>query len=77
MTKPWPPEYNEDYFPAGDSAYWNRELETMDPEEREEKIILPKLKGQLAYAYEHSPFYQKKMGQRRRKARGYSIPGRF
>ena len=60
MTKQWPPDYDEDYFPAGDTAYWNREVETMDPAEREQRIILPKLQGQLAYAYDHSPFYKKK-----------------
>ena len=32
----------------------------MDPEEREEKIILPKLQAQLRYAYEKSPFYRGK-----------------
>ena len=32
----------------------------MDPEEREEKIILPKLQAQLRYAYENSPFYKRK-----------------
>jgi phenylacetate-CoA ligase len=32
----------------------------MDPEEREQAIILPKLKAQLEYAYENSAFYMKK-----------------
>jgi len=32
----------------------------MDPDEREEKIILPKLQAQLKYAYENSPFYKRK-----------------
>lgn len=35
-------------------------METMDPEEREQKVILPKLQAQLKYAYEKSPFYKKK-----------------
>jgi phenylacetate-CoA ligase len=32
----------------------------MDPEERETKVILPKLQSQLKYAYEKSPLYMKK-----------------
>jgi phenylacetate-CoA ligase len=32
----------------------------MDPEEREERVILPKLQAQLAYAYEYSHFYREK-----------------
>jgi hypothetical protein len=34
-------------------------METMDPEEREHKIILPKLQAQLKYAYEKSLLYKK------------------
>ena len=56
----WPPEYDLTYVPSPDSPYWNERLETMDPGEREEKVILPKLKAQLKYAYENSPFYRKK-----------------
>lgn len=56
----WPPQYSRFYFPSPDSKYWNKELETMDPEEREKKIILPKLQAQLRYAYEKSPLYRKK-----------------
>ena len=37
-------------------------METMDPEERAE-IIIAKLQGQAAYAYERSPFYQKRWGE--------------
>ena len=32
----------------------------MDPEEREQKVILPKLQSQLKYAYERSPLYNRK-----------------
>ena len=56
----WPPEYDRSYLPASDSEYWNAELETMDPDEREQTVILPKLQAQMAYAYAHSPFYRKK-----------------
>jgi len=58
--KEWPPKYDTTYLPPEGERYWDRRLETMDPEEREEKIILPKLQAQLAYAYENSPFYRKK-----------------
>ena len=59
----WPPVYDRSYVPSLDSKYWNQELETMNPEEREQKIILPKLQAQLKYAYENSPFYRKKWGK--------------
>jgi phenylacetate-CoA ligase len=60
MKTQWPPEYNPSYFPAPDEPYWNRAVETMDPGEREQRVILPKLLAQLTYAYENSPFYRKK-----------------
>jgi len=60
VSKEWPPEYDHSYMPSSDSAYWNRALETMDPVERERKVILPKLQAQLKYAYERSPFYKMK-----------------
>ncbi len=60
MLKDWPPEYDSSYMPAPDSGYWNEFLETMDPDEREETVILPKLQAQMRYAYTHSPFYRTK-----------------
>jgi len=60
MNKPWPPIYDRSYLPAADEPYWNRTAETMDPEEREVQIILPKLQAQLSYAYENSSFYRNK-----------------
>ena len=60
MSKLWPPIYDRSYLPAADEPYWNRTLETMDPEEREVQIILPKLQAQLSYAYENSSFYRNK-----------------
>ncbi|MCX5838092.1 MAG: phenylacetate--CoA ligase family protein, partial [Deltaproteobacteria bacterium] len=60
MKTQWPPVYDPSYFPAPDEPYWNRTLETMDPGEREQRVILPKLQVQLTYAYENSPFYRKK-----------------
>ncbi|MFH1059884.1 MAG: AMP-binding protein [Pseudomonadota bacterium] len=56
----WPPVYDPTYHPAPDEPYWNRAVETMDDQEREQTVILPKLKAQLDYCYKHSPFYKKK-----------------
>lgn len=56
----WPPVYDPNYHPAPDEPYWNRAVETMDDQEREETVILPKLKAQLDYCYKTSPFYKKK-----------------
>ncbi|MGD8974066.1 MAG: AMP-binding protein [Desulfobacterales bacterium] len=63
MSDKWPPEYNRDFFPPLDAKYWNPVVETMDPEERTRKIILPKLQALLKYAYDKSPFYRKKWDQ--------------
>ena len=60
MLKEWPPRYDPSYIPSPASNFWNKELETMDPEEREQKVILPKLQAQLKYAYEKSPLYRRK-----------------
>jgi phenylacetate-CoA ligase len=60
MKMQWPPVYDPSYVPAPDEPFWERKLETMDPGEREQRVILPKLRAQLTYAYENSPFYQKK-----------------
>jgi len=56
----WPRSYDRSYAPSPDSAYWNREVETMDPQERERRVILPKLRAQLTWAYEKSKFYRDK-----------------
>ena len=56
----WPPVYDASYHPQPDSPYWFVEIETMDPEQREQTIILPKLQQQLKYAYAHSGLYRKK-----------------
>ena len=60
MDKQWPPSYDRFYVPSREERYWNKELETMDPGKREEKVILPKLQSQMKYAYENSPFYKRK-----------------
>jgi len=56
----WPPAYDCAYTPSRDEHYWNKHIETMDSEEREQTVILPRLQAQLRYAYAHSAFYQKK-----------------
>lgn len=60
MHTPWPPSDDPNFCPEPREPYWNRHLETMDPEQRRQEIILPKLRQQLAYAYTHSPFYRRK-----------------
>ncbi|HSB07347.1 MAG TPA: AMP-binding protein [Thermodesulfobacteriota bacterium] len=60
MMKEWPPQYDRSYIPSPDSKFWFKDLETMDPEERERRVILPKLQAQLTYAYEKSLLYKKK-----------------
>lgn len=55
----WPPRYDASYRPAADEPYWNRRLETMDPDERN-RLILAKLKAQIAWCWERSPFYREK-----------------
>jgi phenylacetate-CoA ligase len=55
----WPPRYDDAYHPADDEPYWFRELETEAPEQRDQRI-LAKLRGQVAWAYERSPFYRQK-----------------
>ncbi len=60
MIEKWPPSYDATYVPKKDDPFWNRKLETMDPLEREETVIVPKLQAQLRYAYGHSPFYRNK-----------------
>jgi len=63
MMKAWPPEYDRSYLPSPKARFWFKDLETMDPQEREQKVILPKLRAQLKYAYQRSPLYKKKWDQ--------------
>ena len=63
MMKAWPPEYDRSYLPSPKARFWFKDLETMDPQEREQKVILPKLRAQLKYAYQRSPLYKKKWNQ--------------
>ncbi|MDZ7698774.1 MAG: phenylacetate--CoA ligase family protein [Deltaproteobacteria bacterium] len=63
MANAWPPQYDEAYRPAPDARYWREAEETMDPYEREETIILPKLQAQMKYAHDNSRFYREKWVQ--------------
>ena len=58
MTQQWPPNYDSGYIPDTNEEYWDKELETMNPDDRENLILL-KLKRQVEWAYAHSLFYQK------------------
>ncbi len=62
MSNQWPPIYDSTYVPSNNSEYWNEEIETMDPGERE-KLIAIKLKNQVEWAHQHSGFYQKVWGE--------------
>lgn len=55
----WPPVYDPHYRPHPDEPYWFRREETMSQEERK-ALILVKLKAQVEYAWERSPFYRRK-----------------
>jgi phenylacetate-CoA ligase len=54
----WPPEYDDTYLPPNDQEYWFPELETEAPEPRTARI-LGKIRGQMNWAYERSPFYKR------------------
>jgi len=54
----WPPQYDDTYLPPNDQEYWFPELETETPNARIERV-LEKLRGQMAWAYERSPFYKR------------------
>ena len=55
----WPPVYDPTYRPQDSESYWFRREEAM-PEEERDQLILSKLKSQIEYAWEKSPFYREK-----------------
>ena len=61
MPSAWPPSYDPSYVPPSDQEYWSPALETMQADERQ-ALILAKVQSQAAWAYERSPFYQKRWG---------------
>lgn len=57
--EPWPTMYDNNYRPSSNDALWCPELETADPEVRDE-VILFKLQHILQWAWKRSSFYRKK-----------------
>lgn len=55
----WPPRYDPAYRPEADAEHWLPEVECADPVARDE-LILAKLRAQLRYCWERSPFYRRK-----------------
>ena len=51
----WPPPYDAFYRPPVAAEYWRPELECAEPAERD-RHILDKLRHQLRWAWERSPF---------------------
>lgn len=58
----WPPSYDEQYAPSPDGEYWFPNRETMDPEERDEQILM-RIRQVMSYAWEHAPFYRRKWAE--------------
>lgn len=56
VTESWPPDERFEAPPSGQQFF---SPEVMDPAERA-GLILNRLKRQIAYAWEHSPFYRKR-----------------
>lgn len=57
----WPPIYDESYLPEVGQEHWFPEAEMQDPESRE-KLILEKVRSQMAWAYDRSGLYKAKWG---------------
>jgi phenylacetate-CoA ligase len=55
----WPPRFDRAYRPAPGEKYWFPEIECA-PRAQLEKIIFDKLREQVRYAWERSPFYRRK-----------------
>jgi phenylacetate-CoA ligase len=58
----WPPSYDSRYLPAENEEFWSPEIECADPRARDE-LIFRKLQKQIAYAWQHSPFYRRHWSQ--------------
>ena len=58
MTPAWPPRYDAAWLPAPEAEHWAPELECAKPAERE-AVILGKLRAQVQWAWERSPFYRR------------------
>src|SRR2546425_1051047 len=58
-TSVWPPRYDPTYRPDPTADFWFPELECLQPGARD-ALILDKLRWQVAWAWERSPFYRRK-----------------
>ncbi|MGH7278806.1 MAG: phenylacetate--CoA ligase family protein, partial [Candidatus Rokuibacteriota bacterium] len=54
----WPPRYDPAYRPPADAEHWIPEIECAPPAVRDE-IVLAKLRAQVRWAWERSPFYRR------------------
>jgi phenylacetate-CoA ligase len=55
----WPPRYDPRYRPAAGDEAWLPEVECADPAARD-ALVLAKLRGQVEWAWERSPFYRRR-----------------
>ena len=55
----WPPSYDATYLPADEEAYWLPEIECARADVRD-ALIVHKLRNQVRYAWDRSPFYRRK-----------------
>ena len=55
----FPPAYDKSYMPERGSKYWFPQRETLDPQVRDEHIVI-RLREVMEYAYKTSPFYRGK-----------------
>jgi len=55
----WPPVYDPRRRPPPEAEYWDPEMECAPPARRD-AVIVDKLRAQLAWAWERSPFYRRR-----------------
>ena len=58
----WPPRYDAGYRPAADAEHWLPEIEGAAPPDRD-RVILEKLRAQVRWAWERSPFYRRRWSE--------------
>jgi phenylacetate-CoA ligase len=55
----WPPRYDPTWRPSPDQEHWLPQVECAEPAARDE-LVLAKLRHQLRWAWERSPFYRRR-----------------
>jgi phenylacetate-CoA ligase len=55
----WPPRYDPTWRPPPDQEHWLPQIECAEPAARDE-LVLAKLRHQLRWAWERSPFYRRR-----------------